>query len=371
MAYCPYCGTHISYKNEKYCIACGETLPTDLGQRLHETTKWWKAPLLAFTVAIVAIISTYSYGSYAKSAALQAFQDGESLALEGDYQQAGEKFHNAMSTSTFPAAKLNKQLINAVSQAYLHLNQAEEHTTNGDFQDAFASVDKAEKQVSLFTGKLVDRVVTDIVSTRNQIAIQSIQAKLDKEPSIQELKVLLAQAEQIPGFDSNDVEETIRERIIQFVYTRANDHLIQREYIEAQELVEDALYYTPESSRLKNLQQIVTEEQIAYEIGNNNPKRSSLKEDENSSPIQITKKEATINPDGHVRVTVTFKNEATVPLSRIGIQYVLEGETESTQSVYATPAELQPGETGTFTYIHHDLHHEHSLSLMEVYWHSS
>src|SRR5699024_5797123 len=88
---------------------------------------------------------------------------------------------------------------------------------------------------------------------------------LNSEPNIDDLKSLLWETEAINNDESMEIAESIRTKIVDFIFSKASEQLNNNQFSDAQILVEDGLKYVADSEKLLSLKTTIDKEKTAFE----------------------------------------------------------------------------------------------------------
>ncbi|MGM7703168.1 zinc-ribbon domain-containing protein [Pseudalkalibacillus sp. Hm43] len=377
--YCSNCGKQLQI-GDTYCLACGsKRLPT-----VDETTKkmkrWqWLAPLLAF-ILVTTSLAGYFYSEHRKTeAAIQAFDNGEKAALDGDYKKAKQAFQTALDhRSDFKAATENMRLIEDALHIQERLNISEKHIEEKAFDKASEQIQKAESTLRSYTGKVASALDQKITSNENALNIAHLQYDMEGKSTLDELEPLLTKADAIQSPEAEQIAEEIRKRIAEIAYVQANDFLTDNQFSAALASVKKGLYHEPKSKKLLSLKTTIHNEQVAFEQAEQKRIEQAIvaaaeeKEHNLNNAIKLNSIEAKMNHLGDIIVTGTIKSQATVPIGSIRISYTLtdqDGKIFDKNEVFVYPDILYPDETGTFEYTHYLVNEELNVKFNEADWH--
>ncbi|WP_042223956.1 zinc ribbon domain-containing protein [Oceanobacillus manasiensis] len=367
MLYCPYCGSSIK-NNEHYCITCGEKLPLDLNERFISSKKFnklWLLPLSVFFGIIFFSGVFYLILENKTNEAEALFANGEELVLEGKYSEAEKAFKTALDYKPhFTQAEVSLNFMNEAIKAESSLEEAEKLLNENNFQEALSLINDSESNLNTFNGPGVNRLISKIGETRNNIKLEQIKTVLNKDSNIDELKILLWDAEAIDNTEAKEITTSIRDQIVDFTYTKANEQLNGKQFNDAQIIVEDGLKYAPDSEKLQSLKTTIDKEQVAFESAQEERIEQAMTTAEEERQLNETNAIELVNVDlskddqGKLVVQGEVKSIATIPVNSVLINYTLktkEGNEILTNEVFVFPDKLYPGEKGKFEYTHFDI----------------
>jgi len=380
MGHCPYCGTKTN-EDESFCIHCGKSLPNDLKERSQEHqskgfNRWWIIPISVFFLSIIALGSMYVFFEQKTTQAKEKFNQGESLALNGNYDEAQDHFNEALNLSyQFPAAIANKQFLKVAKLVKKDLNEAQNMQEEQNFQKALEVIDKAEKRLKNYNGEAVKHLVNEITEARNQTKLSHLQFVMEEQPSIDELKTLLWRAEAIQHEEARVIADQIRNRIVSHAFSTANEKLKQRQYTKARSIVEEGLRYAPDSEKLQSMKTTIEKEKTAFEVAQKDRIEQAMiaaekeREINKKDAVEIINVETTLDEYGDLVVEGKIKSVATVPINSVSIKYELfddDDEVVLENDVFTYPDTLYPDEIGKFEFTHYDVNEELEIKKEEI-----
>ncbi|WP_152600772.1 zinc ribbon domain-containing protein [Pontibacillus yanchengensis] len=314
-----------------------------------------------------------------KTATAQAkFRSGEQVALKGNYSKAKDYFEAAESlTHQFPAASHNKQFMTIALDVQSKIDKARTQTYNQRYKTSLETLTAAEELLKNYNGEVVRNLLEEIVSLRNNTKIDQLEETMEDKPSIEELKNILWQAESIPTDAAKQIVKQIREQIVAYAFSNANERLKQKQYSNARSFVEEGLRYAPNSEKLQSLKTTIEKEKTAFETAQQNRIEQAINAAEKESEknqtdaVKVTSLEATLNEFGDLIVKGKIKSVATVPINSVSLSYILvndSGENVLSNEVYSFPDTLYPGETGNIEFTHYDVKNSLDVKVDKVKW---
>ena len=366
MLYCPYCGSGIK-EDEFFCSQCGCKIPNDIHERIGKVTnrnKTWYIPIIVLFVVSASIVTYYIHLGNQTEIAKDLFKQGEEYALNEEYTKAISMFEDALEhKANFPAATTNKSFLQIASNVNSMLVEANNYLDNNEHQQALALIDNAEDMLKNYNGDFVNQLIERIVDQKKATELKQLQHQLELSPSIDELKNLLWQAESIQTNEADTIAQDLRNQIISYTSSTASEHLKEKQYSLARDVVSDGLKYAPNSEKLLSLKTTIEKEKIAFETEQQNRIEQALnaaeqeREINKNDAVELTDINITTDEQKNLVVSGKIKSVATVPINSISIQYILLDENESellTNEVYVYPDTLYPDEEGKFDFTHYD-----------------
>lgn len=366
MYHCPYCGIIVK-EEEKYCLNCGKQLPVDIHKRFSQKKRFnrlWYIPLSIFILFLLSAIPFYLFLQFQSTKAKEFYDLGEKSVLKEDYQAAKDHFEQALSyKSNFHEAEVSLKFVNHAIEIDKNLLEASKRLDDNDFQEALNLINEAESLLKNYHGPAVTEIINDILMLRNEINIANINDQLHNKPSIDTLKNLLWEAEALKTDVAEELTDQIRNEIIDYTFSKASEKLNNKQFNDAQLLVEDGLKYATNSEKLQSLRTTIEKEKTAFEIAEQQRIEQAIHmaEEDRELNEQGAIKLETVNLDKDDQDRLIVKGEvlsvATIPIHSILIEYsLLYRDHEILENkIFVYPETLYPDETGKFEFTHYDI----------------
>lgn len=361
MGYCPKCGASV-YSDETFCVNCGDKLPNNLADRLF--VKQWRFKHFLFPIFLVILIIglsaiIYTFYSIKINDATEAYYKAEEALLLSDYQLADEYVSNAIEIyPNFEQAKQLKQFTQFSVNTLFDLTELE---TN---QDKLQLILKAKNELMDYHGEAVNIFQQQLLAKQKDIQIEMVKNKLDEDPKIEDLPLLLWEADSIQDPEAYQLVRRIRDQLITHTTNQAYSYLDQNQFSLARGIVESGLYYVPNDVKLTSLLNSIIKEQESFVVAQEERLEQAFfqyeaeQEINENDAIDNLVIEFKINSDQQLVVSGELTSVATVPIHAVLIHYDLidqDGEELDSNEIYIYPETLYPGESGQFDHIHFDL----------------
>ncbi|OZU90488.1 zinc ribbon domain-containing protein [Virgibacillus indicus] len=367
MLHCPYCGTIIK-EDEKFCIKCGRQLPDDINERISKKkykNKWWYVPA-ALVLLMITVTGSYFLVLENRTAdAKSLYEQGEKYILNGDYEQARDSFAKALDNkSNFSNAATSLNFADKALSIEASLKEAGTFLEEKDYQQALSLIKDAESELKNFNGSAVNLIIEDISAKRDSIKIEQLLDTLEHKPNIDDLKILLWEAESIKNEEAENITSEIRNQIIDYSYSKASEQLKNKQFSDALIIVEDGLKYAPNAEKLQSLKTTIDKEQVAFETAQEQRIEQAIttaaeeQQLNETDAIELVSVNIENDQQGKLAVKGEVKSVATIPINSILIEYSLmtkNGTEVLSNEVYVYPDKLFPEESGNFEFTHFDL----------------
>ncbi|WP_236686935.1 zinc ribbon domain-containing protein [Ornithinibacillus contaminans] len=364
--HCPYCGSIIK-EEEAYCVSCGKALPSDINERHVDKKhfdKLWYMPIVTIIIVLLVASLFQSYLQKQTTQAKELYELGEQHLAVEDYEAAKEYFTKALQEK--PSFKQGQTALEFIEKSYNVTDLIEKSRTElkeNNFQAALSLLDDAETSLQNFNGSATTTLVDHIVSQRNTVKTEQLKSILADNPSIDELKGLLWEADAINTSEASEMKESIRSQIIDFAYSKASEQLSNKQFSDAQLIVDDGLKYAPESEKLLSLKTTIEKEKVSFEITQQQRIQQAIntaqeeREMNETDAIEVVSIKVENDDQGNLVVKGEVKSVATIPINSVLVEYsLLTNETEFlSNNVYVYPDTLYPNETGKFEFTHYDI----------------
>ncbi|SEQ54588.1 zinc ribbon domain-containing protein [Piscibacillus halophilus] len=385
MSYCPRCGAK-AHEDERYCVSCGAQLPEDIHDRFEEQSepegfnRWWFAPISVLIFTLILSIALHLYLEYQEDQAVDAYKEGVELALDGQFNNAKDKFNESLDyKSNYKAASNSLEFIDVAINVQKSLNEIDKLVDAESYQQAMNLTNDIESQLNHYNGEVVNHLLTNIVDKRNEIKVAQVRSQLDEDNGIDELKMQLWQIESIDNEEAEELEKQMKERIVNYSFNHANEELNENHFSSALAIVKDALRFVPDNEKLESLKTTIEKQQVAFETEQNKRIEQALNqyeiEQENNAndavevvSIDVTRDE---EDDNQIIVSGELKSVATVPIYSLSVKYTLhneDGEQILENETFLYPDTLYPEETGEFEYAHYDIEEDVEITVEQIKW---
>lgn len=384
MFYCPYCGMSVK-NNEQYCVNCGEQLPVDIENRFNrkkQFNRYWYIPFSVLILFFLLLIPFYLFLQYQSTQAKELYDQGEKQVLNEDYQSAENYFEQALAyKKNFDEADISLKFVKHAIDVEKYLSEASMHLEELNFQESLSVVNEAENLLKNYHGSAVTDMINKILTLRNKISISQINYQLNNQPNIDTLKGLLWEAEALKTDEAEELTDLIRNQIIDYTFSKASEKLNNKQFNDAQLLVEDGLKYASESEKLQSLRTTIDKEKTAFEIAEKQRIEKAVhmaEEDRELNELDaINLENVNLERDDQGRLVVMgeVKSVATIPVHSILVEYSLhykDSELENNK-IFVYPDKLYPGETGKFEFTHYDINQEMEkikINVNKIKWYT-
>lgn len=384
MAHCPYCGVNVK-EDELFCVKCGKKLPEDMYNRTHSNKQFNRFWLIPMITCIMFILCSGIYYFILQSMDVQAktlYEQGEEKALEGNFPEAEQLFQKAVEhKKKFPQAITSRDFTQIAIHNETLLEQADYELEENNYQKALDLIKNAESDLNNYNGTAVTTVIDKLTKKRTEIKLTQLKDNLDNEPSIDDLKVLLWEADSINNDEAKQITDDIREQIIDYTFSKASEKLNVNQFSDAKKHVNDGLKYAPDSEKLQSLKTTIDKEKVAFETEQQERIEQAIntaqEEQELNETDAVEVTSVSVDKDDNGKLTVNGKVEsvATIPINSISVEYelVTKGDDDIlTNDVYVFPDTLYPGEKGKFEFTHYDIDEKGKIetNVKKVKWYT-
>ncbi|WP_443259449.1 zinc-ribbon domain-containing protein [Virgibacillus sp. L01] len=386
MHHCPYCGTKVK-ENELYCIKCGKQLPEDTDERLnnHKSfNKYWYIPISILAVVILSAGIYYIFLQNQTAQASDLYNKAEESVMDGQYEEAKELLNSALQNNKeFTQATIALNYVQEALKIENSIEKANKYLEKQEFQNALSIINDAENALSNYNGNAVTQLINKLTSERNSIKLEELRHKLDQDPSIDDMKTLLWEAESIKHDDAEEITTGIRNQIINYTYSKASEKLNEKQFSNAMVIVEDGLKYAPNSGKLQSLKTTIDKEKTAFETAQRQRIEQAISSAEEerklneNDAIELVSVNVKNNEQGKLVVKGKVKSVATIPINTILVEYALSSKSGSeflSNKVYVYPETLYPDEVGEFEFTHFDIDQEGKnidINVDKIKWYTN
>src|SRR5690625_290810 len=189
------------------------------------------------------------------------------MKLEDEkYKEARDLFKRALNQKKdFYNANVSMTFTNNVLQIQREFDEAIVQLDAKNLDDALAIVNDTDQLLKNFHGPAATPIVKQMDELRNKIKIEQINKRLADEPSIDDYKTLLWEAESIKTNEANEVRDLNRKEIINYTHSKASEQLNKNQFHNALNLDEDGIKYATDSDKLQSLKTTIYIEKTSFE----------------------------------------------------------------------------------------------------------
>jgi tetratricopeptide (TPR) repeat protein len=363
MYYCPNCGSKVE-KNEHFCMVCGKTLP-DITSRIQpdKIKKWWILPIsiLLFLLLFTGFFQVFL--NHQNEKALDLYIEGEDFLMDENYSEASELFNQALEyRSDFDQAEIALDYSEEAIEIEKNLNDIEEEG-NIELTDTLAHIQEMETELNKYQGEAVSILIEKLDQAQSNLKLRILQDTIDKGPSMNEIRMLIYEAEEINHPEAGRIANELRTQLVDYTSSKASEALNEKQFNDALLITEDGLKYAPDSEKLHSLLTNITKEKHAFESALQNRIEQAVDmanqeyQTNEFDAIELTAIEVTNNSDGQIVIEGEVLSRATVPIHSILIEYILLEEQEeiARNEIFVYPDTLYPNEHGKFDFTHFDI----------------
>lgn len=385
MLHCPYCGSIVK-EDELFCVECGKELPNDLNDRFKQKkqfNRFWLLPILCLFLSILSLMAAYFIMQHQETTAKQLFNQGQNFILEEDYSKAKAAFKDALTyKDNFYEADVALNFTEKVLQIEDDLKQAINQQENNEFKESLDMINSAERTLKNYHGSAVNQLIDQIIIMKDNTKVAQLKYLLSNQPDINELKNLLWDSEAINNADAEEITINIRNQIVDYTFSKASEQLNNKQFNDAQILVDDGLKYASDSEKLQSLKTTIDKEKIAFEMEQQERIEQAIhlaaEEQEKNKEDAVKLNSVKIKDDeqGNWIVTGEVTSVATVPINSVLIEYSLltnKDEEITTNKVYVFPDNLYMNEEGKFEFTHYDINKKHKkikVNVNKITWYT-
>lgn len=378
MFHCPHCGSSI-HEHEHFCVICGNKLPQDIEERVGKNrifNKWWLMPI-GVTVSVLFMLTIYFFISDAKlEHAKQHYTLGAEFVEEQQFNDALDEFEMALTYHpTFSNASIAFDFLKDADKMEKDLENIPQLLEQQQFKEALEQIDTYESDLSHLQGQAINYFINKLSNTRDIVELEKIKSDLAEQPSVEQLKILLWDAESIKNEEAIEVMEEIRSQIVDYAFSKASEQLNNNQFNDALLFVEDGLKYASESTKLQSLKTTIDKEKTAFETAQLERIEQAItiaeeeEEHNRNDAIKLDEVDLEVTEQGNVVIKGKVKSAATVPITSVFVEYELyyNGEDPfTTNRVFVFPDVLYPDEYGQFEFTHYDVDTNDKDILMNV-----
>ena len=273
------------------------------------------------------------------------------------------------------------QYTNEAIQIEEQLKVTDQLLQDGDYNDALDILHLAEDKLKTYQGPVVSELVEKIDQTHASILLEQLKTKLEDSPSMNEIRILIWEAEEINHPEASDIVTQLRNELVEYTFSTASEALNSKQFSDAQLITEDGLKYAPDAEKLQSLLANINKEKNSFEAAAKERMEQAMdtvyqehQMNENDA-IELSFIEVENDKDGRLVVKGAVKSNATVPINSILVEYAILRDDEEilTNEIFVYPDTLYPTEQGKFEFTHFDLKQKSSnleATVKRITWYT-
>jgi hypothetical protein len=304
------------------------------------------------------------------------YNQAEEKVLNGEFAAAEQLFEEALDLkSNFAQADTSLLFTKSAQEVQSSLNDAASLLQENNYQEALSIINDAENDIENFYGPAVSDLISEIITQRNEVEMEQLVEMLQNDPTIDDLKLLLWEADAIDEENAEEIAQSIRSQIIDYTFSKASEQLNEKHFNDALLIVEDGLNYAPDSEKLLSLATTINNEQASFETVQQERLEQAMntaqeeREMNESEAVDLLEIAVENDEQGNIVVKGEVNSGATVPINSVIIDYVILNENEAeieSNEVFVYPDRLYPEENGNFEFTHFDINESSQNLQVEV-----
>lgn len=335
-------------------------------QQENKFNRFWLIPIISLTIFIFLFVTYYILDRHNSNKAFENYNNAEQHIEAKQFTKAKESLELALAKqNNFPQAETTLNFTEKALTIEKNINSIEGLIKDELFDEALEIVSDDERSLQNYQGQVVNDLIETLSQKQDEISIKKIKHELEQEDiSIDDLKMILWEADDISNDDAEKITEDIREEIIEYSVSHANEQLNNNQFSDARIFIEDGLKYAPNSDRLLSLEKTIEKEKESFETAQLERIEQAIHMAEQEQTYNETDavkvKEIDLSYDDQDRLLIfgEIKSDATVPIQSVFIEYNVMTKKDShllTNRVFVYPDQIYPGDRGTFEFTHYDM----------------
>ncbi|RWZ60841.1 zinc ribbon domain-containing protein [Halobacillus fulvus] len=380
MTYCSQCGHHIQ-EGSRYCSQCGAPTMDEQPSSVHTKKRWtpYLIPCIAVIGCCIALLFLYHYEKETNEEVLNAKQQAEELAMNGDYAAAEKILVQAIDKR--PDYKALTDNLTAVQSARLlqeEISRVSQVIENGKLKTAREQLGRVQQRIQNKEGQLYATLNPETNHLDSKITVLMINEELSRLKDVDELASRLNRLSGLNLNEASQVRKKVTEKMVSVSTERAEDALLNRQYTEAVIIVDQALQHVSNNESLLQLKDRIQQEQIAFEEQQQQRLEQAMvqaAEDELKNlndALEMMEVEWKKDEFGDYKLSGKVKSVATQIISAVTATYEIvdkNGEVVKKDSSKVYPFYLNPGDEGTFEKVYYEMEDkEYSVRVTGMEW---
>ncbi|NGZ75090.1 FxLYD domain-containing protein [Saccharibacillus alkalitolerans] len=319
----------------------------------------WIIPVLLLGIGAGGVYMLYERETDINEQASALHQEAGKLALDGKYDEALAKLRQAGKLRPeFAAAETDRALVETAQRVHQKLNTVASQLKQNKLEPAEKSLGVLEASLNKRPEPLFNREKAAAADNRDRLSVLLVKQELDKLNDVEALGYKLEEVDRLAAEEADEVHKLIVGKIVAISTKNAEALLQDKSFDEASRAVKTGLSYAKKDASLLALQDRIGSEQAAFEAAEQARIERAQQQAEaddltnRTAAVDVSGLNIEVSDYGDITTTGTVTNVATRPIYGVEIHYSAydaSGGYLFSSSTYASPYDLAPGKSGTFT----------------------
>jgi len=338
----------------------------------------WLVPLLLALLVSAGMYSYYSYEMLQNDRVTGWQNEARRQAMQSSYEVAGQLLDKAIAARPKLAAlQADRAIVREAADMARKLNQAANMLKDNKLEESSQLLNEVNQSLNKREEELFEPLRASLKQQQADLTVLQIQAELDGIESVQQLIAKLRVTDGLNNAEAGSVHEQIVARIGELSIQEGERLLERKSFNDAASAVGIGLEYDSSNEKLKSLKEKIASEKKAYEDAEQ--KRIKLAQEKaaeeelrnRTAAVEVENLSSTLDENGDIHIHAELRNTATKTIYSVYVEYTLldaSGNVINTGTIYATPDQVEPGETAVIDNIYYNAYQKAQVRIDRAGW---
>lgn len=338
----------------------------------------WLVPVLLAMLVAASVYGYYSYELLQNERVTSWQNEAKRQAMFGSYDQAGQLLDRAISARPKLASlQADRAIVQEAADLARKLADAENQLKDNKLDEVDQLLTEVSQTLNKREEELFEPLRGSLKQLQATLTVQQIKAELDGIDSVKELVSKLRVADELDNAEAATVHEQIVARIGELSINEGERLLQRKSFNDAASAVALGLEYDNSNEKLQALKEQIATAKKAYEEAEQKritlAQQKAAEEDlkNRTAAIEVDALTSTLDENGDVHIHAELRNTATKTIYSVYVDYTLldaAGAVISTGTIYATPDQVEPGETAVVDDIYYNAYQKAQVRIDRAGW---
>lgn len=338
----------------------------------------WLVPVL---LALLVGAGVYGYHSYEilQNERVTSWQkEAKRQAMQGSYEQSAHLLDQAISVRPKLAAlQADRAIVQEAGDLARKLASAENLLKDNKLDEVDQQLTEVSQALNKREEELFEPLRASLKLQQAELTVQQIKSELDQIDSVQQLISKLRVADGLANEEAATVHEQIVARIGELSVQEGERLLERKSFNDAASAVDIGLEYDSSNEKLQALKDKIVSDKKAYEAAEQHrlklAQQKAAEEDlkNRTAAVEVEKLTSTLDENGDIHIHAELRNTATKTIYSVYVEYSLldeAGAVINTGTIYATPDQVEPGETAVVDDIYYNAYQKAQVRIDRAGW---
>lgn len=349
-------------------------IPSKSGIRIYT----WLVPVLLALLVSAGVYGYYSYELMQNERVTSWQNEAKRQATHGSYGLSVQLLDKAIAVRPKLASlQADRAIAQEAADMARNLNTAGSLLKDNKLEETKQLLDEVSQSLNKREEELFEPLRASLKQQQAELTVQQLQSELDGIESVQELISKLRVADSLNNEEAGTVREQIVARIGELSIQEGERLLERKSFNDAASAVGIGLEYDSGNEKLKSLKEKIAAEKKAYEDAEQKriklAQQKAAEEDlkNRTAAVEVENLTSTLDENGDIHIHAELRNTATKTIYSVYVEYSLlddSGNVINTGTIYATPDQVEPGETAVVDNIYYNAYQKAQVRIDRAGW---